>query len=105
MAPSIETIVTLRHLHPSVEVDLLPPFVNDFDPEMDLILDRKAFIFALMCSPSLSFGNPSGMVYELLQDCFVLDDSTSGFDLFLKICEYIAHGHVPPLVSLLFVTS
>jgi hypothetical protein len=81
MAPSVETIVAFCHLHQLVEVDL-PLFVNDFHPEMDLVLDRKTFIFALMHSPSLSFGDPSGMVYELLLDCFVHDDSTSGFDLF-----------------------
>jgi hypothetical protein len=45
------------------------------------------------------------MVYELLQKKFVLDDSTSGFDLFFKICEHIARGHVPPLILCSFSTS
>jgi hypothetical protein len=42
------------------------------------------------------------MVYELLQDYFVPDDSTNGFDLFFKVCGHIAHGHVPPSISCLF---
>jgi len=96
--------VAFHHLHPLVEVDL-PPFVNDFHPEMDLVLDIEAYIFAFMCLPSLSFGNPSNMVYELLQYCFVPDDSTSGFDFLKKICKHIVHGHILPLISLLLVTS
>jgi hypothetical protein len=34
---------------------------------------------------------------------FVHDDFVSGFDLFIKIYEHIACGHVPPLISCLFV--
>ncbi len=81
--PSAETIMTLCHLHPLVEVDL-PPFVEDFHPEMDLVLDRETFIYALTCSPHLSFGNPSSMVYGFLCDWFVLDDFISGFDFFWR---------------------
>jgi hypothetical protein len=44
-------------------------------------------------------------VYELLQNYFVLDDFISDFDLIFEICEHITHGHVPPLVSHLFITS
>jgi hypothetical protein len=42
IAPSTETIVAFRHLHPLVEVDL-PPFVNNFHPKTNLVLDRKTF--------------------------------------------------------------
>jgi hypothetical protein len=35
---------------------------------------------------------------------FILDDSTSGFNLFFEVCEHIVRGHVPPLVSCLFFT-
>jgi hypothetical protein len=45
------------------------------------------------------------MVYELLQDCFVFDDSNSGFDYFFEICGYITHSYVPPSVSCLLVAS
>jgi hypothetical protein len=44
-------------------------------------------------------------VYELLQDYFVLDDSTSGFNLFFEVCGHIAWVHVPPSLSCLFFTS
>jgi hypothetical protein len=70
---------------------------------MDLVLDKKTFISILTCFPHLSSSNPSGMVYELLQDCFVPDDSTSGFDLFFEICKHIARGHVFPSISHLLV--
>jgi hypothetical protein len=104
VAPSTETIATLHHFHPLVEVDL-PPFVNDFNPKMDLILDKEAFISVLTHSPHLSFNNPSNMVYELLQYCFVLDDFISGFDFCFEICKHITHGHVPPSVSCMFVAT
>jgi hypothetical protein len=37
-----------------VEVDL-PPFVDDFHPKMDFVLDKKTFIFSLACSSRLSW--------------------------------------------------
>jgi hypothetical protein len=83
VALSVVTILALRHLHPLAEVDL-SFFVNDFHPEMDLVLDREAFIYILTCFPCLSSNSPSNMVYKLLQSCFVPDDFTSGFDIFLK---------------------
>jgi len=83
VTPTIETIATLHHLHPLAKVDL-PPFVNNFHPYMDLVLDREAFISTLKCFPCLSFNDPSSMVYELLWNCFILDDSVSDFDIFLR---------------------
>ncbi len=82
-APLIKTIATFRHLHPLIEVDL-PPFVDDFHPKMDCVLDKEAFIFTLTHSPHLSFDGPSGVVFELWRDCFVPDDSIGGFDFFLR---------------------
>jgi hypothetical protein len=104
MAPSAKTIVAFHHLHPLVKVDF-PPFVDDFHLEIDLALDRKTFIYTLTHSPCLSSNSPLILVYERLQDYFVLDDSTSDFDLIFEICEHITHGHVPPLVSHLLVAS
>ncbi len=43
------------------------------------------------------------MVYELLQNCFVFNDSINGFDLFFEICKHIVCGHVHPSVSRLLV--
>jgi hypothetical protein len=104
MTPSAKTITTFCHLHPLVEVDF-PYFVDNFHPKTNLVLDRKEFIYALTCFSRLSFSSPLGMVYEFLQDCFVLDDSASGFDLFFEICGDIACGHVFPSVSHLLVAS
>jgi hypothetical protein len=56
-APSSKTIATLCHFHPLVEVDL-PLFINDFHPETDFVLDRKAFISTLIHSPYLSSNGP-----------------------------------------------
>jgi len=81
--PLVNTIVAFRHLHRLAKVDL-PLFVDNFHPKIDLVLDTDAFISALTCSPCLSSSGPSIMVYEFLQDCFIHDDSTSGFDFFLR---------------------
>jgi hypothetical protein len=37
--PLIEIIMALCHLHPLVEIDFLP-FINDFHPKTNLVLDR-----------------------------------------------------------------
>jgi hypothetical protein len=71
VAPLVKTITSLHHLHPLVEVDL-PLFVDDFHPEMDLVLDREAFIFALTHLPCLSFDDLSSTVYEILKDYLFL---------------------------------
>jgi hypothetical protein len=68
---------------------------------MDFVLDIEAFIFALTRFSHLSFYDSSNMVYELLWDCFVLDNFVGGFDFFLEICEYITRGHVPSSISCL----
>jgi len=104
VALSTVTILALCHLHPLAEVDL-PLFVNDFHPEMDFVLDREAFIYMLICFPCLSSNSPSNMVYELLKSRFVLDDFTSGFDIFFEICGHIVHGQVPPSISHLLIAS
>jgi hypothetical protein len=44
------------------------------------------------------------MVYELLWNCFVPNDFTSGFDVFFEICGHIVYAHVPPYVLCLLVT-
>jgi hypothetical protein len=102
--PSAKAIATLHHFHPLVEVDL-PPFVNDLNPKMDLVLDREAFIYVVMYSPRLSSNGPLNMVYELFQYCFVPNDFASGFNLFFEICGHITHGHVLPSISRLFVVT
>jgi hypothetical protein len=105
VAPLVKTIASLHHLHPLVEVDL-PWFVDDFHPEMDLVLDREAFIFALTHLPCLSFDDLSNTVYKILQDYFVLNDSTScGFDILFEICGHIICGHVLSIISHLLVAS
>jgi len=101
VAPSNETTGVLHLLHPLVEVDL-PLFVDDFHLEMKVILNQETFISTLVCSPRLSSNGSSGMVYELLRDCFVLEDYANGFKFFFKVCGHIVQGHVPPLVPHLF---
>jgi len=103
-APSNETMGVLCLLHPPAEVDL-PPFMDDFHLEMKVILDQEAFIFTLACSPCLFYGDLLGMVYELLRDCFVLDDFANGFNLFFEVCGHIVQGHIPPSISRSFSTS
>jgi len=80
VAPSAKTIVALCH-HPLVEVNL-SLCVDDFHLKTNLVLDREAFISTLTHFPPLSSSGPSSMVRELLQNCFVPNDSANGFDLF-----------------------
>ncbi len=68
-------------------------------------MDRKTFIYTLTHSPCLSSNSPLILVYELLQDYFILDDYINDFDLIFEIFEHITCGHVPPLVSHLLVAS
>jgi hypothetical protein len=58
-------MVVLCPLHPLVEIDL-PPFIDDFDLEMEVIFNWEAFIFILVHSPCISSNGPSGVVYENL---------------------------------------
>jgi hypothetical protein len=87
--PSNETTGIFYLPHPFVKVDLLP-FVNDFHLEMEVTLDRKTFISTLACSPHLSSDGPSYMVYQLLQDYFVIHHYANGFNLFFKVFGHIA---------------
>jgi hypothetical protein len=45
------------------------------------------------------------MVYELLWDFFVLNNSTSGFYFFFEMCKHIVRGHFPQSISHMFVAS
>jgi hypothetical protein len=65
IAPFDKTTGVLCFFHPLVEVDI-PFFVDDFHFNMEVTLDREAFIFALVCSPHFFFSGPLSMVYELL---------------------------------------
>jgi hypothetical protein len=91
VAPFGETMGIFHIFHPFVEVDF-PPFVDDFHLKTKVTLDQKTFISTH--SPHLYSNGPSSMVYQLLRNCFVPIDSTSGFDLFFKICGHIVRGHV-----------
>jgi hypothetical protein len=78
-------------IHLLAEVDF-PPFIDDFHLETKVTSNQKTFISILACSPHFSFGGPSSMVYELLQNYFVPNDSMSGFNLFFEIYGHIARG-------------
>jgi hypothetical protein len=80
--PSNETTGVFCLFHPLVKVD--------FHPKIEVILNQKAFVFALARSSHLFLNGPSSMVYEFLRDCFVLDHFTNGFDLFFEGCGHIA---------------
>ncbi len=98
-----ETMWILCLFHPLAKVDP-PPFVDDFHLQTEVTLNWEAFIFALARSPCLSSSGLLGMVYELLQDYFVLNDFVNGFNLFFEVCGHIVRGHVPPLIQRFFST-
>ncbi len=81
----------------------LPHVINNFHPKTDLVLDKKTFIFTMAHSSNLLFGDLLNIMYELLRDCFFLDDSINDFDIIFEICEHIVHGHFLPSISCLFV--
>jgi hypothetical protein len=89
--------------HPPAKIDF-PPFVDDFHPKTEVTLDHETFVSTSAHSPHLFPNVFSGMMYELLQDCFVLDDYANAFDLFFKVCGHIARGRVPPLIQRLLST-
>jgi hypothetical protein len=49
--------------------------------------------------------DPSGMVFEHLQDYFHLEDSTSGFRKLFQLCSHITHGHIPPQIARVLGTT
>jgi len=58
-----------------------PPFLNlvlpsifDYHPKYTFVLNRTLFAQALATVPHLSSGGLSGMVYEHLSGCFILED-------------------------------
>jgi hypothetical protein len=67
----------LHLLHPPTKVDI-PPFVDDFHLEIEVTLNWETFVYALVHSPHLSSDGLSSMVYELLREYFVPNDSASG---------------------------
>jgi hypothetical protein len=76
------------------KVDFLS-FIDDFHLETKVILNREAFIFTLAYSSRLFSTGLLDMVYELLWNCFVLDDFMGGFDFFFKLRGHIIRGHIP----------
>ncbi len=86
--PFDKTIKVFCFLHQHVEVDL-PFFIDDFHREMEVTLNREAFIYVLAYLPCLSSGGISPIVYEFWQDCFVPNDFANGFNLFFEVCGHI----------------
>jgi hypothetical protein len=87
MASSVETITTLCHFH----------------PKTNLVLDREANIYVLMCSPCLS--SISLWVWCMRFCGIFLSLMILLMALIFEICRHIACDHLPPLVSCLFVAS
>jgi hypothetical protein len=57
--PFNETTWVLRFFHPFIEVDF-PPFVDDFHPEMKVILNQEAFYFCFGSFTTSFFQWPFG---------------------------------------------
>jgi hypothetical protein len=65
LTPFDKTIRVLHLFHPLIEVDI-SPFVNDFHPKIEVILNQEAFVSTLALSPHLFSSGPSSMVYGFL---------------------------------------
>jgi hypothetical protein len=82
-----------------------PPFVDDFHPKNINYFKLGGIYFHFGTFTCLSSNNFSSMVYDLLRNCFVLEDFLNGFDFFSEVCGHIDRGHVPSSVLYLLVAS
>lgn len=68
----------LRFLHPPALAEV-PGFVGSFLPKPRFALSQEVFTSVFLHLPRLSAGGLSGMQIEHLHDCFLSDDSASGY--------------------------
>ncbi len=94
--PLKDTIVAL-HPFPS---NLVHPFIFDFKPEHNFILDKTMVVQALAFAPHLSLNGLFGMVYEHISGCFILESPSSRFSELFQIVVVIIHGDIPRSMAL-----
>jgi len=78
-----DIVVALCQLHPP-PLDLVPPFFY-YQFEHTFVFDRTLFAETLAIAPHLSLGGLSGMVYEHLSGCLILEDPSLGFSKYSKL--------------------
>jgi hypothetical protein len=93
--PSDETMRIFCLFHPLIEVDL-PLFIDDFDPNTEVVLNQKTFISTLAHSPHFFSYGPSSMVYELLQDYLshmILQETSTFFSRYVGTLFKVIFHH------------
>jgi hypothetical protein len=92
---SSNTTSVFTALHPKLDGYFLL-FLKDYELNQNLELSYDYFKMAFQRMPHQSISGPSRMVFEHLQDCFHLEDSTSGFFQLFQLCSHITKDHIPP---------
>ncbi len=76
-------MLVLSLLHPFAKVNLFL-FLEDFHFWTNVIFNWEAFVSTLVCSSHFSFIDPLGIVYELLQNCFLSNNFVNGLIFFSR---------------------
>jgi hypothetical protein len=90
---SSNTTSTLTTLHFESN-DFFLFFLENYEPNQAFELSFDFFKLAFQHMPHLSTSGHFGMVFEHLQNCFHLYDSTNGFLRLFQLCFHIAQGHI-----------
>jgi hypothetical protein len=102
--PLEDTVVVIRQQHP-LPSNHVPPLSFYFQPNHTFVLNRTLFAQALAIAPHLFLGGPSGMDYEHLSSCFILEDASSRFFKLFQTAVTIFHGDILKLVALMLRAS
>jgi hypothetical protein len=86
--PSENTIATLCQLHP-LPSNHVPQHEHTF------VMDRTLFAHALTIAPHLTLGGLSGMAYEHLSKCSILEDTSSNYFKLLLLLPMGSLGRWP----------
>ncbi len=97
--PLKDIVVALRQLHP-LPLDLVPPPIFNYQLEHTFVMHRILFAQALATTPHLSSNVLSGMVYEHLSKCFILEDPFSRFSKLFQVIIVVSHGDIPKSMAL-----
>ncbi len=84
------------HLPPS---NLVPPPSFYYQPKHIFVLDRILFTQALAIAPHLFSSGFSGMVFEHLSGCFILENPFSWFSKLFQVVAIVVCGDIPRLVA------
>ena len=97
LAPGTEqTFFQMQGRRPQVEARVLSQEVQDFQPDIQLTIDRKMFVQCLKSAPRGSSPGPGGCTHEYLK---ILLDDIDTVELLLEAVASVARASIPTEVS------